>query len=62
MRLDMIEISSVLEGRVVPVEVLHPTMDERIPVAYGAVVALEVTVVNRVETDDRCEQADVGFG
>jgi hypothetical protein len=36
-------------------------MNERVPVTYGTVVTLEVAMINRVETDNRCIQPDVGF-
>jgi hypothetical protein len=61
MRLDMVEIGSILERRVVPVEVLHPTMNERVSVTYGTVVTFEVAMIDRVETDNRCIQPDVGL-
>ena len=60
--LDAVKIGRVLESRVVPVEVLHPFVDEWISVANGAVVALEVSKVDWVKAHNGGVETNVGFG
>lgn len=62
MSLDAIEVGSILETRVVPVEVLHPPVDVGITISDGSIVAFEVGIVNRVEPNDCSVQPDVGLG
>jgi hypothetical protein len=58
----MIEVGCILKGRVIPIQVLHPLVDQRVPVSDGAIVAFEVTVVDWIETDYGRVQANVRFG
>ena len=51
MRLDVLEVARVLEGRAAPVERAHPAVQVRVPVADRAQVALKVADVYRVEAD-----------
>lgn len=62
MLLDMLEVGRILERRVVPVKVLQPLVDVRVPVADGPSIALEVTVINGIEAHDRRVEPDVCLG
>lgn len=61
-RLDTVKVGCVLESWVVPVQVLHPLVDEWVAIPDGSVVALEVEVVDRVEPDNGCKETNVGLG
>jgi hypothetical protein len=61
MRFDMIKVGSILESRIIPIQVLHPLMDEWISVSDGAEIALEMAMIYRVEPDHRREQTYVRF-
>jgi hypothetical protein len=58
---DVIKVGRVLERRIVPVEVLHPLVNVGISIPNGAVVALEMAMVDGVETNDCGVQTNVGF-
>lgn len=60
--LDMLEVGCILERGVVPVKVPHPLVDMRVPITDRPGIALEVTVINRVEAHDRRVEPDVCFG
>ena len=62
MFLDMLEVGCILERRVVPIKVLHPPVDVRVPVADGPGIALEVTVVDGIEAYDCRVEPDVCLG
>ena len=62
MLLDMLEVGCILERGIVPEKVPHPLVDMRIPITDGPSIALEVTVINRVEAHDRRVEPDVCFG
>jgi len=51
MSFDVVKVGRILERLVVPVEVLHPTVDFWVAVTDGRLVALKVTDVDRVEAD-----------
>lgn len=51
MGLDMVEVRGRLERIVVPVKVLHPFVDCRVPVSNVANVAFEVSHIHGVEAD-----------
>lgn len=57
--LDMPEICRILELRVIVIQVLHPVVQDRVIVADGAEVALEVLHVDGVEADEGGVGADV---
>lgn len=59
--LDMCELSRILESWHVPVKIPDPFVQSRIAASNITNVALEVLHINRVEPDDGCEEADVGF-
>lgn len=61
MSLDAVKVGCVLECGVVPVEVLHPPVDVRVAISDRAVVALEMSEVDRVKTDSCGVEADVGL-
>jgi hypothetical protein len=46
----MLKIRGVFEGRHVPVQVLHPSVDIGVIVANRAEVALEMTMVYRIKS------------
>ena len=48
-RFDAVKVGRLLERRVVPVEVTHPLVDERISVTDRGEVALEVEVLRKEE-------------
>ena len=49
MGLDMIEITRIFECGNIPIQLAHPQVNCRIPVANGAQVALEVSNINWVK-------------
>jgi uncharacterized protein YqfA (UPF0365 family) len=53
--LDMLKLCSVLERRVVPVQVAHPAVQSRVTGSNVADVTLEVLHVDGIETDD-CDE------
>lgn len=55
--LDMLEVARILERSVVPVQLAHPLVQVRVPVADRAQVALEMREVDRVEADLRQKHA-----
>jgi len=55
MRFDMIKVGSILEGRIIPIQVLHPLVNEWVSVSNGAVIALKMPNIHRVEPDHRRE-------
>ena len=57
--LAMLEVGRTLKRGVVPVKVPHPLVDMRVPITDGPGIALEVTVINRVEAYDRRVEPDV---
>jgi hypothetical protein len=61
MRFDMIKVGSILESGIIPIQVLHPLMDEWVSVSNGAEIALEVPMIHRVEPDHCREQTYVRF-
>lgn len=62
LRTYMFKVRRVLESRNVPIQVLHPAINFGVVVSNGAEVALEMTVVNRVESDNCSIQTDIGLG
>ena len=62
MLLDMLEVGRILECGVVPVKVPHPLVNMRVPITDGPSIALEVTVIDRVEAHDRRVEPDVRLG
>ena len=59
---NVLELRRLPERRHVPVQAAQPRVDGGIARADVAQVGLEVLHVDRVEADNRCEEADVGFG
>ena len=53
MYLDMIEVTGVLERGVVPVQLPHPQVQVRVPLADRTQVTLEVAVVHRIKANLR---------
>lgn len=51
--LDMLEVARVLECSVVPVQLAHPLVQVRVPVADRAQVALEMREVDGIEANLR---------
>ncbi len=49
MSFDVLKVASILELRLVPVELTHPQMNRRVSVPYRADVALEMPDVHRVK-------------
>lgn len=60
--LDVLELGRVLEGRHVPVQVAHPLVDEGVPGADVADVALEVLHVDGIKSDNGHVEPNVGLG
>lgn len=58
--LDVVEISRILESRLLPIQVLHPSIDLRIVMSDRA-SALEMTSVDWIVADCGGVQADIGF-
>lgn len=56
------KIGRVFESRMIPVQVLHPTIDQRVAIANGANVALVVDEIDRIKPNHTCEQPDVCLG
>ena len=57
--LAMLEVGRTPKHGVVPVKVPRPLVDMRVPITDGPGIALEVTVINRVEAYDRRVEPDV---
>ena len=55
--LDMLEVARVLERSVVPVQLAHPLVQVRVPVADRAQVAFEMREVDGVEANLRRKRA-----
>jgi len=53
MHLYMLEIGGRFEGVIIPIEVLEPPIDIRIPSADRAKITLEVSMIYRVEANNR---------
>lgn len=62
MLLNVLKLRRVVEGRNVPVELTHPFMQCWITRADLPEIALEVLVVDGVEADNGCVEADISFG
>ena len=59
MLLDMLEVGRILKRGVVPVKVPRPLVDMRVSITDDPGIALEVTVINRVEAYDPRVEPDV---
>lgn len=62
MELNVLELSSVVESRNIPVELADPAVNGREAGADITQIALEVLHVDRVEADDSSEQSDISLG
>ena len=62
MMFDVIEVGSVVEGRVLPIEQSQPSMEMGISGPNVPNIAFEVLNVDGIEADDGREKPDVGLG
>ena len=60
--LDVLKVRRLRESRVVVVEILHPFVEVGIVVSNGSDIALEVLMVNWVESNDSGKKSNVRLG